>query len=451
MGRLIVLFFLLPWWAYIPASIGVVWLGEQAYEKALEAEADKAAALDAPMPEAVDLGVFDSDRDIHAAREVRVVGLIDHDLDYELVESTNGVPTTTRYLYMMFGADEFGSTEVRAALMLDKREEARFVEGKADEWAVDATADYWVYDVNGFATRTTTLDNMADEAIAEQGLTKAEDFVYIEPFFDGREAALTPHGVPDQTRQIFWLIAAAMALTGVVKRVLSVRARPAGGALDETDLTGGETYAVDPVPAPAAAAFTVPQGVSDDTPLGRLARRSARPAAPAPVEAPAHHTFAAASDLSYATQSPDPDPYAARAANARPHPDETGYDEAVGSRFPPVPDDDMPADDRGRSSDASFYAKLALAMLVVGGLAYDPSLLNAAVPFAVVAGFWGVVYLGFRKIRRGARRVLGGDPAAPRHRRRPDSAAQAVAVGVGGHRIDLTAPVQSTGRERGVF
>mgnify|MGYP001545149606 CR=1 FL=1 len=43
MGRLFVLFFLMPWWAYIPASIGVYWLGERVYEQALETELDKAS------------------------------------------------------------------------------------------------------------------------------------------------------------------------------------------------------------------------------------------------------------------------------------------------------------------------------------------------------------------------------------------------------------------------
>ena len=432
MGRLFVLFFLMPWWAYVPAAIGVYWVGERVYEQALETEAEKAAALETAAPEPIDIATFDSARDIHTADEVNLVGLIDHDLDYELVERTNGVPTTTRYLYMIFGADEFGSKVVRGALMLDKREEAAFIEAKADEWAIDATPDYWVYAFNGFADRSVTLDGMADDAIAEQGLTKAEDFIFIEPFFEGREAALTAHGVPEQSRQIGWAIAAFVALIGVFKRVTSMRARPT----DDADEAAVDLTALDPAPpapepeiyAATAAAYAMPDAADDDTPIGRLTRRSRAQAMPAESEILSY--------TAYGAVEPEPDGYAEE------YEDEPYAMEPVQAQaYETDPEPATSAEHPRRSSAAAFYAKLALGMLVVGTLAYDPSFLSAGLPVAGIALFWFGIYLAFRRLRNGARKLVGRAQPAPQHTRRPDA----------GPQIDLTAPVRAGRRERGVI
>ena len=464
MGRLLVLVFLLPWWAYIPASIGVLWLGERVYEQALVAEADKATALEAGQPPVVELGQFDWTRDVHIGDEVHIRGLINHEYDYELVESTNGVPTKTRHLYMIFAEnDPEGANVVRGALMLNKREEAAFLDTKAEEWTVGETETGWIYQFNGFAERSVTLDDMAEGAIAEQGLTMADDFVYIEPFFEGRKAALTPQGVPDQTRMAGWAIAAFVALIGVAKRVMSVRARPSRDELEEAAAVG-EADETDPIPAPAMS-YAVPSGVSADTPLGRLARRNGAAAEPVFDEQPMYTAYKAA-ELEPVFEDEEEEPIGARPQGAPVFDEGARVEDELDSRFPPIPGDDQMAPEPGdarfppvpddgeqaeanRSSAVGFYVKLGIAMLVVGWVAYQPSLLSAALPFAGVALFWLGVYVVFQKIRA-ARRRDGAAGQAPQHQRRPDGAAQTAAAGVGGHRIDLTGPVQSAAQERGV-
>ncbi|MCB1354935.1 MAG: hypothetical protein KDK53_00010 [Maritimibacter sp.] len=434
MGRLLVLFFLMPWWAYVPASLGVLWLGERVYEQALETEAEKAAALEAAAPGPIDIGTFDRARDIHPADEVNVVGLIDHNLDYELVQRTNGVPTKTRYLYMLFGADEYGSKVVRGALMLDKGEEAAFIDGKADEWAVDATADYWVYAFNGFGKRSATLSEMVDDAIAEQGLTKAQDFIFIEPFFEGREAALAAHGVPDQTRQIFWGIAAFVALIGVVKRVKSVRTRPAPEAEEAVDLTQLDPEHTAPEPeiyAATAAAYAAPEGIEDDTPIGRLARRSGTRPAPAHEEASVYRTYRAPDpefddDAPQAADAFDDPYYADEPAGTFAYEDDAGADGIADTQV--AAQAGAAAQPGQKSSAASFYAKLALGMLLVGTLAYDPSLLTSSLPIAGIALFWFGVFVVVRRLRKGTRQLVGRVKPAPQHSRRPDGVAQRGAV-----------------------
>ena len=228
MFRLIALLMFLPWWAYIPASLGVVWLGETAYRQALESEAEKAAALEGGMPAPVDLGGFERARDVHLGDEVHVTGWIDPELNYELVKRKNGIPVSTRYMFMIFGAgDAPGAGTVRAALMLSEAERDAFLD-HIDDYVVGLTdAGDYLFGFNGFASTSATLSTMGTDAIAEQGREKSAEFVYIAPFFEGREAALAPHGVADRSRLIFWAIAAAVALFGVAKRVMGLRVQPA--------------------------------------------------------------------------------------------------------------------------------------------------------------------------------------------------------------------------------
>jgi len=396
MGRLFVFMFILPWWVYLPASIGVLWGGERVYEQALEVEAEKAAALEAAPPEPVDLGIFDPGRDIHAAGEVNVIGAFDDTPGYELVKGLNGVAVSTRYLHVIFGADEGGSNVVRAALMLDRGEEAALLAGKATEWSIDVSADDALYRFNGFAKTTNMLDEMADEAIEGQGLTKAEDFIYVEPFFDGREAALAPRGVPEQTRYIAWAIAGILALIGVVKRVTSVRAGLAREV--EVDLTRGGA-----------------------APVGGLAPGNA-PSAPAHEATLVYSAYGTMTSDLYEDEDEDEDDetidsFDEKLGESLAFEGEPDDEDAPESSFPPIPDDHVQAvpDRPQRSSAAAFYGKLAVAMMLVGLMAYDPSLITAALPVAGVALFWLGLYIGFGRLRRGAKPVQRSGKVAPEY------------------------------------
>ncbi len=464
MGRILVLFFLLPWWVYIPASLGVVWLAERSYEHALATEAEKAAALEAGLPVAVDLGDFDRDRDIHAVEEVHVTGWINPDFNYELIQKTNGVTTDTRFMFMMFGSgDPAEAREVRAAVMLTPAQREDFIE-RAYDFITGVTDNGTpIFAFNGFGDSYHTLSGLAKDAIREKGLTRAPDFIFIEPFMEGRVAALAPKGVPDTTRYVGWIAAAVVALIGVVKRVMSVAARSKRtGGFDDEDRDEDRAaktaprYALDFTPETPTC--TLPKGVSEDTPLGRIARRGAQPkasnvplpdvyggssieqtrAALAVSDARSRQALARPS----AGKSPELrlDSAAAKATKPR---------RARGDAAPVARAEPLPA--------SSFYARLALAMLVVGGLAYDPSLIGFALLMGGIGLFWYGVHRGLKKLGRNATRLFGNGPTPGRSHGRspgrsqgPDAGAEA-AVTPGGPRLALPGPVRSSRRERGLI
>lgn len=187
-------------------------------------EEAKATALSRGMPAPVSLDQFDPDQDIHPADEITVTGWIETRYNYELTETRRrGLRSsdTVRRMFVLFGpGDGDTSKEARAVLTVAPEQ----VEAYMDALARTAKVDHGrvVFTINGQADGSPDLKAMIDDAMVEQGLTKAANFTYIAPWTDGREAALRP-GDP-QAAQIAMGIA---VLVGLVLLALAWRARRA--------------------------------------------------------------------------------------------------------------------------------------------------------------------------------------------------------------------------------
>ncbi len=213
----------LPWWGYLALSGGVAWLGYEAYQKERVELAERQAQAMAPPPEVVDLSQFDLSRDVAPADELHVRGWINTDYSYELIKRTNGVRTGTRFMYVLFGSeDDAASKQARAAVVMTEADKDRFVDDIFDH-VVGFNAQGPVIALNGFRGSGDGYASMVSEALAEKGLTRAPDFVFVEPFLDGRQAALTATGEPLRVLGVFLLFAAAFAMAGLAKLVFSRR------------------------------------------------------------------------------------------------------------------------------------------------------------------------------------------------------------------------------------
>ena len=71
--------------------------------------------------------------------------------------------------------------------------------------------------LNGQDEGSPDLSSMVRDAFEEQNLTKSENFIYIEPFLDGREAGLTPTMGANELRDIIRGVSLVAALIGLVK------------------------------------------------------------------------------------------------------------------------------------------------------------------------------------------------------------------------------------------
>jgi hypothetical protein len=168
-------------------------LGVGFHTLSMKVERDKAAALASPMPAAVSLNAFGDD-DIHLADEINVIAQINPAYNYELTQEGKSYDTV-RYMHVLFGPDDTVETKVaRAAVILTEAQLGPFT-GLIAANFVDFTEMGPVFSVNGEATASPDLKSMANDAIAKEGLTKAPDFIFIEPWLEGRTVALAPGGL----------------------------------------------------------------------------------------------------------------------------------------------------------------------------------------------------------------------------------------------------------------
>ena len=77
MGRLLILFLAMPWWAFFPVAIGAGLGGEFLYKEIKAEEELRAAAVNMAPPALVDLAEFNREAHITEAKEVNVSGWAD--------------------------------------------------------------------------------------------------------------------------------------------------------------------------------------------------------------------------------------------------------------------------------------------------------------------------------------------------------------------------------------
>ncbi|WP_435256612.1 hypothetical protein ACSBLW_10690 [Thioclava sp. FR2] len=238
-------------------------------EAAKKDEAEKARALRDGIPQAVSLNGFDPKRDIHAAREVHVIGWINPDFNYQLTETTKtkrGSYDTVRRMFVLLGPDDAPDAKLaRAVVLLPESGVESFLDDMGAN-VEDIAGERLVFRLNGKADRSPDLKNMAEDALGKLGVKKAPGFQYIEPWgMQGREAALAPD--PDfgpTATMILGGLAGLFLLIAVAK----LRRKPAQLPVEEPK-TAIAPHMMDAVGADPAAVTTTLDPVAPKRPRSR--------------------------------------------------------------------------------------------------------------------------------------------------------------------------------------
>ena len=110
-----------------------------------------------------------------------------------------------------------GTRTVRAALVLSPEEMVQ-LRDRVDDWIIRETDTTTHLTLHGSVSYSTDLEGIFDEILYDERLFRAADFVFITPFFDGREVGLAPTPeFPILLRNVAWLIAAAFFVIGVLR------------------------------------------------------------------------------------------------------------------------------------------------------------------------------------------------------------------------------------------
>ncbi|MFD0981208.1 hypothetical protein [Tropicimonas aquimaris] len=190
--------FRMPWHGYLLLSLIVAAFAVWMHSDLVRVEQEKKAALAQPAPAPVALADFRKAHDIHLAGEINVLGWINPDFNTHLVKDDGG-QGDERLMFVLFdGAEDETARVGRAAILVPSVLEQKFRGWVAssnpaqDVWQTRLAWGYErdVYHFNGRVAPSPELGDLAIAAMQGAGLTPASDFIFIEPFLDGREVAL---------------------------------------------------------------------------------------------------------------------------------------------------------------------------------------------------------------------------------------------------------------------
>lgn len=226
-GRLLALrfafpwFFLMPWWLFMALGILFAVGAQIGYNSSYVDQQVGAARAMRPAPPSVDLSEFDPAHDTWPLDEVHVRGWINPDYNYQLQKVTaSGRVRKMRYMHVLFGkADDTTATEVRAVILLQEDERGQ-VRDWLDAHMVGLRRQGPIFEINGFTGNTQGFSTQMEDAFEREGLVKADTFVIIEPFLEGREAALRNVANP----MLVLVITSGLALLSFAISIVKLRA-----------------------------------------------------------------------------------------------------------------------------------------------------------------------------------------------------------------------------------
>lgn len=190
MFRLLGIIFGLPWPVLVLLAGGLFWFGHHSKQQAIAFEAEKAQALVEGQPDAVPLDAFDED-DVHLADEVHVTTWVNTAHNYELTYQKRGTDTVRR-MFVLFGpGDGVDSKVARGVIVIPPERVDAFLTLMLTNVVGEVDGNL-LFNLNGQREDSPDLWSMVDDALEDQGLHKAADFLVVEPYFNGRDEALKP-------------------------------------------------------------------------------------------------------------------------------------------------------------------------------------------------------------------------------------------------------------------
>jgi hypothetical protein len=190
MFRLLGIIFGLPWPVLVLLAGGLFWFGHHSKQQAIAFEAEKAQALVEGQPDAVPLDAFDED-DVHLADEVHVTTWVNTAHNYELTYQKRGTDTVRR-MFVLFGpGDGVDSKVARGVIVIPPESVDAFLALMLSNVVGEVDGNL-LFNLNGQRESSPDLWSMVNDALEDQGLHKAADFLVVEPYFNGRDEALKP-------------------------------------------------------------------------------------------------------------------------------------------------------------------------------------------------------------------------------------------------------------------
>lgn len=212
------LFILLPAWGYILLAGLLGWWVWSADSESRAREQAIVTALNTPAPEVVNLSDFDLARDVHLNREVAVEGWFGAGDSYPLNRQGDATTQTAeQFMYVLFGRDDPADARfVRAAVIMTAEEQEYFLRNM-ERFMGGVSGGGIAFRFSGEMRQNPALKDRAFEVLDQQRLWRDENFMFIRPWLNGREAGLLAKRQPVEVNTTGWLIVGLILLTGCLR------------------------------------------------------------------------------------------------------------------------------------------------------------------------------------------------------------------------------------------
>ena len=160
--------------------------------------------------------------------EVALRAKVFDDAAYRFYYGDDGDEDYVEYFWFMEAPDSTTTDrEFSGVLVFDSESRAQ-VEAWWDSVLIDPENDNDLAAIRGFASESDMLFNEASEALYSLGGTATENFVFVRPFLDGRDAYYQGQMMPlEMIRYGLWLVVAVMLSWAVIRHVFGKRAKAA--------------------------------------------------------------------------------------------------------------------------------------------------------------------------------------------------------------------------------
>lgn len=182
--------FALPRWIYWLVGLLAVALGVYFWRAQEMVEAEKAAALAGGPPPAARLEAFDAARHRGPFDEIVMLAQVDLGAVYQL---SRGSPASgeRRWIAPLYATDARRPADAPLAVLFET--EGGVPEAKMRPWVEGVGPIGPILRLNGRLESPGSFGSMVADALGQAGLSKRVALLYVDPFLDGREAALAPN------------------------------------------------------------------------------------------------------------------------------------------------------------------------------------------------------------------------------------------------------------------
>ncbi|MGL4236439.1 LPXTG cell wall anchor domain-containing protein [Tabrizicola sp.] len=231
--------FFTPFWMQFLIAGGFVYLGFDQRQETEAARTELLARLEEPPPATVPIADFQPEATGEAPREFSVSAQFASEHNTRLVVTDKGKTVDEDLMIVLVDPDAAADeTIARAAIVFEPEQKDAMVGWLTANMTGEGGAGP-VVTVTGLVTSSSKGSHVSD-ALRDQGMMKASDFFYVQPFIDGREAGLKAQ--IETTKRLdgsaLFGIAGILALIGIAKLMFG---RANSAATRETSLQGGAT------------------------------------------------------------------------------------------------------------------------------------------------------------------------------------------------------------------